>query len=59
MHKSKKTQLTIYLTKENRVQLQKIAAQKMMENPQKNFSAGSVAAELLIEYLDNLKTDNN
>jgi len=59
MHKPRKTQLTIYLPEENRVQLQRLAAQRMVENPHKNFSAGSVAVALLVEYLNNLKTDNN
>lgn len=55
MHtKSKKIPMTIYLSPEKRAQLQRLAAQQMIKNPQKNFSAGSVATTLLVEYLDKL-----
>jgi hypothetical protein len=46
-----KSQLTIYLPQKIRAELQKLAAKKMLEHPQKNFSAGSIAVELLVEYL--------
>ena len=51
MAKQEKIQLTIYLPQKIRAELQKLAAQKMLEYPQKNFSAASIAVELLIEYL--------
>jgi len=51
MGNHEKVQLTIYLSQEIRVELQKLAAKKMLEHPQKNFSAGNVAVELLVECL--------
>ena len=46
-----KAQLTIYLPQKIRGELQKLAAKRMLEHPQKNFSAGSIAVELLVESL--------
>lgn len=51
MPNQEKVQLTIYLPIEIRAELQALAAQKMLDHPKRNFSAASVAAELLIEYL--------
>ena len=51
MANQEKAQLTIYVPQEIRLKLQKIAAKKMLEQPQKNFSAGNIAVELLVEYL--------
>ncbi|MBT4874868.1 MAG: hypothetical protein HOJ48_19730 [Desulfobacula sp.] len=51
MQNQEKIQLTIYLPMGTRTKLQAMAAQKMLEHPQKNFSAASIAASMLIEHL--------
>ncbi len=47
MAKTDKVQLNLYVPKTVRIQLQKIAAQRTLENPKKNHSAVRVAAEIL------------
>jgi hypothetical protein len=54
-----KVQLTIYLSTEIRGQLQVLAAQQMLDHPQKNFSAASIAASIIIEYFDHVKTGSD
>ena len=51
MSNQAKVQLTIYLSIEIRAKLQALAAQQMLAHPQKNFSAASIAASMLIEHL--------
>jgi len=51
MANPEKLQLTIYLPIETRAKLQALAAHQMLNFPQKNFSAASIAASILIEYL--------
>jgi hypothetical protein len=51
MSNQEKIQLTIYLPMEIRAKLQALAAKQMLEQPQKNFSAASIATSILIEYL--------
>jgi hypothetical protein len=51
MENHEKAQLTIYLPQKIRTELQRLAAKRMLEHPQRNFSAGSIAVELLMEYL--------
>jgi len=58
MPKQEKLQLTIYLSLEIRAKLQEMAAQQMIEYPQKNFSAASIAASILIEYFDHIKSES-
>ena len=57
MSKSKKVQLNLYVSKDVRTQLHLIAAQKMINDPQKSYSASGVGAEFLTEYLSSLKED--
>jgi len=58
MPKQAKVQLTIYLSIEIRAKLQAMAAEQMLEYPQKNFSAASIAASILSDYFDHLKTES-
>lgn len=51
MLNQEKIQLTIYVPVDIRAKLQAMAAQKMLEYPQKNFSAASIAASMLIKHL--------
>jgi len=57
MPKSEKVQLNLYVSKDVRTQLHLIAAQKMINDPQKSYSAAGVGAEFLTEYLSSLKED--
>jgi len=57
MSKSEKVQLNLYVSKDVRTQLHLIAAQKMINDPQKSYSAAGVGAEFLTEYLNSLKED--
>ena len=59
MSNQAKVQLTIYLSIEIRAELQALAAQQMLEYPQKNFSAASIAASILSEYFDHIKAGSN
>ena len=59
MSNQEKRQLTIYLPTEIRAKLQALAAQQMLEHPQKNFSAASVATSILIEHLNPVKTEDS
>lgn len=54
MSKSKKVQLNLYVSKEIKTQLHLIAAQKMINNPQKSYSAAGVGAQFLTEYVKSL-----
>lgn len=57
MPKSEKVQLNLYVSKEVRTQLHLIAAKKMLNNPQKSYSAAGVGAEFLTEYLKSLEQE--
>jgi hypothetical protein len=57
MSNQEKIQLTIYLPTEIRTKLQTLAAQQMLEYPQKNFSAASIAASMLIKHLNPMEQE--
>jgi len=57
MSKSEKVQLNLYVSKKVKTQLHILAAQKMINDPQKSYSAAGVGAEFLTEYLSSLKKD--
>ncbi len=57
MAKSEKVQLNLLINKAIRIQLQRIAAQLTLDNPEKNHSAVGVAAEILEQQLKSLKED--
>jgi len=59
MLNQEKIQLTIYVPVEMRAKLQALAAQQMLDHPQKNFSAASIAASILIEHLNPVKTGSD
>ena len=59
MYNQTKVQLTIYVPVDIRAKLQALAAQQMLEQPQKNFSAASVAASILIEHLNPVKPEDS
>ena len=59
MLNQEKIQLTIYVPVDIRAKLQALAAQQMLDHPQKNFSAASVAASILIEHLNPVKTEDS
>jgi len=52
MSKPEKTQLAVYLPMKTRAKLQALAAHQMFEQPERSFSAASIAASILIEYLE-------
>ncbi len=56
MPKQEKVQLTIYLPMDTRAKLQALAAQQMLDHPQKNFSAASIASSMLIKCLTPMET---
>ena len=58
MSNQAKVQLTIYLSIEIRAKLQALAAQQMLEHPQKNFSAASIATSVLNEYFDHVTAES-
>jgi len=58
MYNQTKVQLTIYVPVDIRAKLQALAAQQMLEQPQKNFSAASVAASMLIEHLTPMEQED-
>jgi len=59
MPKPEKVQLNLYISKEIKTQLHLIAAQKMINDPQKSYSAAGVGAQFLAEYLKSLELKKN
>lgn len=57
MSNQAKVQLTIYVSIEIRAKLQALAAHQMLDHPQKNFSAASIAGSILNEHFDQIKAE--
>ena len=55
MSKNKKVQLNLNIPKSIRLHLQRIAAQRTLENPEMKYSASGVAAEILVKEVDLIK----
>ena len=51
----KKVQLNLYILESYRNMLTKIAGERMLKNPSKSASASQIGAEIICEYLDDLK----
>ncbi|MBM4305105.1 MAG: hypothetical protein FJ123_00060 [Deltaproteobacteria bacterium] len=51
MDTKKKVQLNLYVPEAYRNMLQRLAAQRMLENPKRAVSGSTIAAEILCEYL--------
>ena len=51
---TKKIQLNLYIPEQCRDMLQRIAAQRMLENPKRSVTASKIGAEIIEEYLNNL-----
>ena len=51
---TKKVQLNLYVPEEYRDQLQRMAAERMLENPKRSATASKIGAEILCEYLEKL-----
>ena len=60
MYKDKKlkVQINIYIPMEIRERLQIVAANKMLENPQKNFTAAGIAGEFVINNIKKIEQEN-
>ena len=52
---NKKVQLNLYILESYRDMLGMIAGERMLENPKRSSSASRIGAEILCEYLDDLK----
>ena len=48
----KKVQINVSLSKRQRDSLRRIAAERMIEKPEKKESAASVGAEIITDFLD-------
>lgn len=53
--KTTKVQLNLYILESYRDMLQRMAAERMLKNPQRSASASKIGAEILCEYLNNLE----
>ena len=54
MSSTKKVQLNLYVPEHYRDMLQRLAAERMLENPKRSASASKIGAEILCEYLEKL-----
>jgi len=52
---TKKAQLNVYIPEEYRDMLQRLAGQRMMNDPKRSVTASKMGAEIICEYLQNLK----
>jgi hypothetical protein len=52
---TKKVQLNLYILESYRDMLGKMAGARMLEDPKRSASASKIAAEILCEYLEDLK----
>ena len=50
-----KVQINVSLSKRQRDSLRRIAAQRMLEKPEKKESAASIGAEIITDFLDVLQ----
>jgi hypothetical protein len=51
---TKKVQLNLYLPEKYRNMLQRMAGQRMLENPRRSATASKIGAEILCDYLEKL-----
>ena len=51
----RKIQLNLYFPEHYKDTLQRLAGQRMLENPKRSASASKIAVEILCEHLDDLK----
>jgi hypothetical protein len=51
---TKKVQLNLYLPEAHRDMLQRMAGERMLENPKRSSSASKIGAEILCDYLEEL-----
>jgi hypothetical protein len=51
---TKKIQLNLYIGELYRDMLQRIAAERMLKNPERSVSASKIGAEIIGEYLEKL-----
>ena len=51
---TKKVQLNLYLPEAHRDMLQRLAGERMLENPKRSASASKIGAEIICEYLGKL-----
>jgi hypothetical protein len=58
MSYSEKMQFNIYIPKQYRDQLNRIAAQRILDDPATKTSGASVAVEIISEYLQKLNDEN-
>lgn len=60
MYKNKKLkiQINIYIPVEIRERLQVVAAKRMLENPQKNFTAAGIAGEFIVKNIEKIEQEN-
>jgi len=53
--KNNKVQLNLYLPEAHRDMLGKMAGARMLEDPKRSASASKIGAEIICEYLEDLK----
>lgn len=60
MYKNKKLkiQINIYIPVEIRERLQIVAAKRMLENPQKNFTAAGIAGKFIVKNIEKIEQEN-
>jgi len=51
----RKIQLNLYFPEHYKDALQRMAGERMLKDPKRSASASKIAAEILCEYLDDLK----
>ena len=51
---TKKVQLNLYVPEKYRDRLQRMAGERMLENPKRSASASKIAAEIICKHLDSL-----
>ena len=54
----KRVQLNLYVPEDLRNKLQKIGAYRMLKDPKRKWSAVKVAAEIILNYLQKKKIDD-
>lgn len=52
---TKKVQLNVYIPEAYRDTLQRLAGQRMLNDPRRSVTASKIGAEIICEYLDDVK----
>ena len=52
---TKKVQLNLYVPEKYRDMLQRMATERMLNDPRRSVTASKIGAEILCQYLDDLK----